>query len=46
MSWSGLPDAVRTVELQIALKRHESAERSTEADPRRDWDLRPLVEQA
>lgn len=34
------------VDLQVALKRHESAERNAVADPRRDWDFRHLVEQA
>lgn len=34
------------VELFVALKRHELGERAAQADPRRDWDLRHLVEQA
>lgn len=34
------------VELFVALKRHELAERAALADPLRDWDLRHLVEQA
>jgi len=34
------------VELFVALKRHESAERNACADPRQQWDLVHLVEQA
>jgi glutamine synthetase len=34
------------VDLFVALKRHELAERAALADPGRNWDLRHLVEQA
>ncbi|MET0382948.1 MAG: glutamine synthetase family protein [Burkholderiaceae bacterium] len=34
------------VDLFLALKRHESAERNAAADPRHQWDLRHLVELA
>jgi glutamine synthetase len=34
------------VDLYVALKRHELAERAAFADPWRQWDLRHLVEQA
>jgi glutamine synthetase len=34
------------VDLFVALKRHESAERNAAADPRHHWDLVHLVELA
>lgn len=34
------------VDLFVALKRHEHAERQALADPRQDWDLRHLIELA
>lgn len=36
----------RLCELYLAIKHHERAERKTLADPRRDWDLRYLIELA
>lgn len=40
--WLGDP----LVDLFIALKRHEHQERQAQADPRRHWDLRHLIELA
>jgi glutamine synthetase len=36
----------RLCALYLAIKRHEQAERNALADPRRDWDLRYLIELA
>ena len=36
----------RLCELYLAIKHHERAERETLAEPRRDWDLRYLIESA
>lgn len=36
----------RLCELYLAIKHHERAERKTLTDPRRDWDLRYLIELA